>query len=153
MQVKKILRATTIQELQAIGCFLEVKHSLESELKVKLGVTGWKTLFDKITHLKNAVSKNKSTLLANCKNGTFIETKRKVAEVLQVELKARGWLELEQKIQNIVNVFCSNTFDPFAFYEKNKLLNFKYSSKLEGIEIETSNKKRTLKSVLAKYQR
>lgn len=153
MQVTKILTATTVKELQAVGSFREVKNNLENELKVKLGVVSWKALFDKIDQLQTSVLNNKSALLTKCDNGTFKERKKEISKLLGLTIKARGWRELTEKIHNIINTFHDNIFDPYVHYEAIKSSNFKHSSKLEGIYIEASNEKASLESVLAKYGR
>ena len=153
MQVTKILSATTVQELRSVGSYREVKRSLEGKLGIKLGVVGWESLFYKIKHLKKVVTRNKNILFDKCRSGVFKESKRDLEELLELKIKARGWQGLNKKIQDVVNIFCSNRFNPYEYYENKKSLNFKNSSRLEGIDLSFSNETVSLESVLAKYER
>lgn len=153
MKASTILRASDIQELRTLGSYYEVKSSLEEELGSKLGVTGWKPLFEKIHILKKTVISNKNYLSAICEGNSFKESKNKISKLLKLKIKARGWRELKSKIKKIVDTFCFSAFDPYEHYERTKLKKFINSSKLEGIEVQIPNEATSLEAVLAKYRR
>ena len=153
MQLSIILKVSNIIELKSLGSFYDVKNSLEKELDNKLGVTGWKSLFNKINGLKFAISANKSYLLNFQDNGSFKELRTNLSKLLDLKISARSYLDLKVKIEKLVNIFCSNVFDPYDYYEKTKLIKFKSSSKLEGINLEMPSASVSLESVLAKYKR
>lgn len=153
MDTNTILKASDIQELKALGSYLEVKRSFEGELDSKLGATGWKSFFDKVNSLKEVVSSNKDYLASICENNSFKESKNKISKLLNIKVKAKSWMELKRKIEIFIALFCANIFDPYDYYEKTKLEKFKNSSKLEGIDIQVPDETVLLESVLAKYQR
>jgi len=153
MDTNTILKASDIQELKALGSYLEVKRSFEEELNSKLGATGWASFFDKVNSLKEVVSSNKDYLASICDDNSFKESKNKMSKLLNIKVKAKSWIELKRKIEIFIALFCANIFDPYDYYEKTKLEKFKNSSKLEGIDIQVPDETVLLESVLAKYQR
>ena len=153
MKAQTIIEASDIHELKTLGSYHKVKKSIEGELGNKLGVTGWKSLFEKIKSLKEIIANNKEYLLAILNKKTFKESKAEISKILNLDINARSWSELEKKTNLIINVFCSGGLDPYEYYEKTKLKKFRNSSKLEGIDIEFPDENTTLESVLAKYRR
>ena len=152
MKLKDVLNAATVQELKSVGSFLEIKRGIEHELGTKLGVKSWKELFEKINHLKTVVPKNKVSFLKRNKNKKFNAVKNELTMILALKIKARGWCELNKKVHRIISFFCSSPFNPYEHYEKTKLSNFKHSSKLEGVDIDTSNEHMSLNKTLEKYR-
>jgi len=148
-----ILKASDIQELKLLGSYPEVKRSFEKELGSKLDAIGWELFFEKVNALKEVVCSNKDYLASICNENSFKESKNKISKLLNIKVKARGWSELKRKVEKFIMLFCPNAFDPYDYYEKTKLENFKNSSKLEGIEVQIPDETVSLKSVLAKYQR
>ncbi len=152
MKISVVLKANNIEELKLLGSYFEVKTHLEKELGIKLGVTGWSSLFDKVNLLNELIHLNKSYLLSICDESSFKESKEKISNIIKVEVRAKSSGELRNKVENLVLVFCNNAFDPYEYYEKTKLNKFKNSSKLEGIDIEISNENESLENILEKYK-
>ena len=50
--------------------------------------------------------------------------------------------QLKNDFDKLIIFFTLKKFDPYEEFEKSKALNFKYSSKLEGIDIQDSNQTR-----------
>ena len=153
MKAKTIVEASDISELKSLGSYLDVKNHLEEELGNKLGVTSWKSFFEKIQDLKDIIANNKEYLLTICSQKTFKESKNEVSIILKLEMKSKNLTELNLKIKSTISIFCSAVFDPYEYYEETKFRKFQNSSKLEGIDIEIPDKNTTLESVLAKYKR
>ncbi len=153
MKVSEVLKASTTDDLRKFGSYFELKNSFEQELNNKLEVNGWDSFFIKIKKLKNIVSSNKEALESACNKEDFKQSKQEVSDILTINVKAKSWTELKQKVDSFIFVFCSGIFDPYAHYEQTKLKKFKGSSKLEGIDIDISNEKPSLESVLKKYRR
>ena len=153
MQINAILNVSDLHELRSLGSYHDVKRSIEEELDNKLGVTGWESLLKKINMIRESISVNKDYLLFLCEQGSFKESKNKISKLLKIKIAARSWINLRKKVKNLINFFCSNAFDPYEHYERTKLIKFKNSSKLEGINIEIPNNSASLESVLAKYKR
>ena len=78
MKAQTILEASDIHELKTLGSYHKVKKSIEGELGNKLGVTGWKSLFEKIKSLKEIIANNKEYLLAILNKKTFKESKAEI---------------------------------------------------------------------------
>lgn len=153
MKARNVLLASNLDELRALGSYLEIKSSLEKEIDNKLGVRGWKSLFHKIQFLKESVLANKMFITRIDQGKSFKESKSDISKTLGINITAKGWEDFNRKLNLIVFVFYSESFDPHSYYEKTKLKKFKDSSKLEGIDIELSDKNTSLKSVLEKYKR
>lgn len=153
MKAKNILLASSLDELKALGSYLEIKSSLEKAIDNKLGVKGWESLFHKIQTLKESVSINRGLILKIDEEKSFEESKRCISKTLGINFTAKGWKDFNRKLNIFVSVFCSERFDPYAYYEKTKLKKFKDSSKLEGIIIDFSDKNASLESVLERYRR
>ena len=153
MKASNVLVTSNLDELKALGSYLEIKNSIEKEIDNNLGVKGWKSLFHKIQALKKSVLINKSLILKIKKEKSFKESKRDISKILGVNVTAKGWKDFNRKINLIISVFYSEPFDPYAYYEKTKLKKFKDSSKLEGIDIDFSDKNASLESVLERYRR
>lgn len=153
MKAKNILLASSLDELKALGSYLEIKNSLEKAIDNKLGVKSWDSLFHKIQTLKESVSINRGLILKIDKEKPFKESKRFISKILGINVTARGWKDFNRKLNILVSVFCSERFDPHAYYEKTKLKKFKDSSKLEGIIIDFSDKSTSLESVLERHRR
>lgn len=153
MKARNVLVASNLYDLRALGSYLEIKNSLEKEIDNKLGVKGWKSLFYKIQVLKESALINKSLILKENEVKSFKESKKAISKTLGINITARGWEDLNRKVNLIIAVFYSEPFDPYKYYEKTKLEKFKESSKLEGINIEFSDKNTSLESVLEKYRR
>ncbi|MDF1780867.1 MAG: DUF2559 family protein [Alcanivoracaceae bacterium] len=153
MKARNVLVASNLDELRALGSYLEIKNSLEKEIDNKLGVRGWKSLFHKIQFLKEYVLSKKILMTKMDQGKSFKESKSDISKELGINITAKGWQDFNRKLNLIIFVFYSESFDPHSYYEKTKLKKFKDSSKLEGINIELSDKNMTLESVLEKYKR
>ncbi|MBB1488764.1 YhfG family protein [Oceanospirillum sediminis] len=153
MKARSVLLASSLDELRGLGSYLEIKNSLEKEIDNKLGVRGWKSLFHKIQFIKESVLTNKIIITKMDQGKSFKESKSDISKALGINLTAKGWEDFNRKINLIISVFYSESFDPYSYYEKTKLKKFKDSSKLEGIDIELSDKSASLESVLEKYKR
>ncbi|WP_143269372.1 YhfG family protein [Mangrovitalea sediminis] len=153
MKASNVLVASSLDELRELGSYLEIKNCLEKEIDNKLGVKGWKSLFHKIHVLKESVINNKSLILKKDKVRSFEESKNYVSNTLGIHVTAKGWEELTRKLNLIIVVFCSEPFDPYAYYEKTKSKKFKDSSKLEGIDVDLPDKNTSLESVLERHRR
>lgn len=153
MKASNVLAVSNLDELKSLGSYIEIKNSLEKEIDNKLGAKGWKSLFHKIQSLKGSVPINKSLILEIDKGKSFKESKRDISKILGINVTAKGWKDFNRKLNLLISFFCSEPFDPHAYYEKTKLKKFKDSSKLEGINIELSDKNVSLESVLERYRR
>lgn len=153
MKISNILVASNLDELRELGSYLEIKNSLEKEIDNKLGVRGWKSLFHKVQVLKESVVVNKSLVTKIDKGKSFKKSKNDISKTLGINITAKSWQDLNRKLNLIIFVFYSEPFDPYSYYEKTKLKKFKDSSKLEGININYSDKNTSLESVLEKYKR
>ena len=153
MKIAKILSASNVNELKVLGSYLEIRRCLEVEIDNKLGVNGWESLFAKVQKIKKSASSKKDLLSAAFANKSFKEAKGEISRILQVKITAKNRDNLEKKVRQIISVFCVGIFNPYEHYEKTKLMKFKSSSRLEGIDIEIPSENESIESVLAKYRR
>ncbi|MDP8162538.1 DUF2559 family protein [Pasteurella skyensis] len=153
MKAQTILQVKNIEELQALGSYLEVKRCLENEIDIKLKIKGWSAFYQKILLLKKGIFLVKDNIDSIFKEKNFLETKRYFSEVLGIEVQARSWAILKLKLAKLVNLLISNSCDPYEYYEKTKLKKFQDSSRLEGINITFPSKSVRLENILAKYRR
>lgn len=153
METSKILNASDTTELKSYGSYLEIKNYFEEEIHNSLGVNDWDSFFRKIQQLKKCVSSNRDILIAACEKKSFSKSKKEVSDILNLRITARGWSELKRKVDLIIKTFCSETSDPYEYYERTKLKKFKNSSKLEGIDISYSDENASVESVVKKYKR
>ncbi|MEQ4921888.1 hypothetical protein [Proteus hauseri] len=153
MKAKVILKANSIEELQALGAYHELKKCIENELGTKLDVDEWNSFYKKISSIRTSINniKNHDNLIDRSKS--FSEAKVSISNIFQFDVKARSWRSLELRIQHLIHLFSINSFDPYEYYEKYKLKKFCDSSKLEGINIIIPDKSISLESVLKKYTR
>jgi len=148
-----VLHADNIDEFKNLGKYLELKSTIEENIDLKLGVNGWDSLFKRIKNLKTSLADNQSLLLLIYSQSTFREAKSKLTQLLGFKVKAKSRNQLKNKIDNLIKYFCQTVFDPYKRFEETKMKNFKNSSKLEGIEIETTNNFNSLESILAKHRK
>lgn len=152
MQVNAIVNVHDVEDLKSLGTYRELKNAIEAKIGSKLGVKGWNSLYEKIVFLKSAVSllEKESAIYEGKK---FSEAKTYLSKHLGINVKARGWKTLKTKVAALIQLFKSESFDPYAYYEKTKLKKFRDSSKLEGIVVDYPEKTTSLDSILAKYKR
>jgi|TARA_B110000240_G_C13437486_1_gene426537 hypothetical protein len=153
MKASVIMKASNVEDLKLLGSYRELKKCLEDELGTKLGINGWDSFYGKIISIKCAVVSLKKEIKSIYKDNMFLEAKSYLSKVLGIKVKARGWKTLKCKISVLMNLFVENSFDPYEYYEKNKLKKFRESSKLEGIVLDFPDASISLESILAKYQR
>ncbi|ENC6659157.1 hypothetical protein ABKY47_003666 [Aeromonas hydrophila] len=152
MRLSEIINVHDVEDLKSLGTYSELKNAIEANIGSKLGVKGWNSLYEKIVFLKSAVSLlEKETAIYEGRK--FSEAKTYLSKHLGINVKARGWKTLKTKVSVLIQLFKSDSFDPYAHYEKRKLKNFRDSSKLEGIVVDYPEKATSLDSILAKYKR
>ena len=152
MQIRTIVNVHDVEDLKSLGAYRVLKNAIEAEIGSKLGVKGWSSLYEKIVSLKSAVSLlGKETVIYEGRK--FSEVKTYLSKHLGINVKARGWKTLKAKVSALIQLFKSDSFDPYAYYEKTKLKKFRDSSKLEGIVVDYPEKATSLDSILAKYKR
>ncbi|SFJ13739.1 hypothetical protein [Nitrosomonas sp. Nm34] len=148
-----------IDDLKAIGTYIEVKIGIEEKIGVPLRVNGWSQLFNKIKSVSASINNNiekLSILLCEENNlkeiGQFYEAKKVISDIFSLQIKARSWRELKLKLKKISSAFKDGvTTDKHLLFEKNKIRNFINSSKLEGIQINEGLTSRSMADVLNKY--
>lgn len=148
-----ILKAKDLEELKSIGPYKYVRSTLEESIQANLKVNGWQSLYSKIQALELLVSSNKEVLKNTYNSGTFHQTRKLISEILQLQMKSKNRDELNKSIDILINNFSKIRFDPYKRFEETKIRNFKSSSRLEGINIETQNDSTSLESVLSKYRK
>lgn len=153
MKASELLTASSVDDLRELGSYLEIKRFLEEQVDNKLGVKGWKSLFDKIKYLEEIIQLHKEDLLFSYDEKPFKESRTEISKILKVKIKAKRWSDLKKKVDLFIIFFCTSVFDPYKHYERTKMKKFKDSSKLEGIDIEFGDEKNSLESVLTKYRR
>ncbi len=151
MKINTIFQAKNINDLKSLGSYYELKKHIENQLDVVLGVRGWESLFYKIIFLNKSILNNRNYLYEIYRENDLANSIKIINETLGVQIKATSLKDLENKITNLVSLL--GEYDPALRFEETKIKNFKNSSKLEGIDIESPNDSTSLESIIDKYKR
>ncbi len=149
----KILNATDLNELQSFGSYIDLKNIIENQLGLKLRVKGWDSLFWKIKQLSDIIAKNKNKFFELIESYPFNVAKLEISKLIGLKITAKNQTQLYTQLKNLTDCFCNLNFDPSQRFEKNKLMNFQSSSKLEGIDIYIPSNVSSLESIINKYKR
>ncbi len=149
-----------IETLKSLGSCADVKKLIKSEIGISFEVSNWEQLLKMIEQLSISVNKNSEMLvplIADSRNlkelGSFSNAKKVISELLRLKIKARSWDSLEKILNKVLPEFTNDDFAiKSALFEKNKIRNFIYSSKLEGIFIKDEPPQLKMKDVLEKYR-
>ena len=153
MKVNAILKANDTKDLKSLGAYCDVKSSFEKQIGLKLGVKGWDSFFVKVQELKLSVIRNRGDLNVIFESNSFRDVQSKILDILQLKVTATSQEDLKEKIEYLIKECNGEDFDPYKRFEETKMKNFKNSSRLEGIEIETPDESDTLEKIIAKYKR
>ncbi len=153
MNIQDLVKAKKVEDLKAFGGYFDTKNNLESQLGFKLGVNGWHSLHEKLYELRMAVKSNKDKIYHIYWTYPLDKSKEEISDILDVDLTVKDKEELKDRVDDLICFFYISSYDPYRKYEESKLKNFKNSSKLEGIDIDISNKNKCLSSILSKYKR
>ncbi|MBD2779520.1 hypothetical protein [Xenorhabdus szentirmaii] len=152
MKLNAIFKVKNVDELRSLGSYYETKRYIESELNIKLGVSGWNSLYDKISAINDFIRSFKKNITSIYEGKTFTESKKYISKILKIKIKTRSWNALEWTLTNIITLVKTKPFDPHEYYENNKMKKFCDSSRLEGIELTIPDESTSLQSVLEEYR-
>ena len=129
----------TLHSIKKYGSFIEMKKNLKNIFGFDVKARSWKALFEKLQNIKKIINNtDKSLFITN----SFLISKNKISEKLGIYSCADNLQQLKNDFDKLIIFFTLKKFDPYEEFEKSKALNFKYSSKLEGIDIQDSNQTR-----------
>ncbi len=137
----------TLDKLKEYGSFKEVTTILETHCGFNIQTKDWKHLFETLQSIEKILSRyDKDLFITN----NFGESKKIISEKLGLYSCADGFEQLNNDFDKLISFFIIKNFDPYEEFEKSKSVNFKYSSKLEGINIEDTNQ--SLNEIIKKYK-
>ena len=129
----------TLSNLKKYGSFVEVKKTIRDNCEFNMKTRSWEALFEKLQNIKIIVN-----------NKTLIVDKHKISKELGIDDYTNGTKQLSGSFDKLIIFFTIKSFDPYKEYEKRKVLDFKYSSRLEGIDIGDDTQARD--NILKKYK-
>ncbi|MCI4185419.1 hypothetical protein MRO89_05485 [Dickeya dianthicola] len=152
-RLHQILHTQDVNSLKSLGAYRELKYFIEEEMRLKLGGKSWDSLFIKITGIRSFFLNDKKDFFSDIEMMSFSEAKKKIENTTEVIFSAKNNKEIKEILDNISLLFNEVKFNPYKRYEETKIKNFKSSSKLEGIYINSNYNDDSLESVIARYKR
>jgi viroplasmin and RNaseH domain-containing protein len=145
-------KISSLESLMECGSYLSVKNSIESQIEFKLGVNGWKSLYEKVSNIICYFKSEDSDLNNIVMINKLPIAKSRLYEIFDIKIPAKSQSELSEKVTKLICLFKVSDISAYDKYERNKRRNFINSSKLEGITISNKSTKTPLEDILKKYK-
>lgn len=145
-------KINSLESLKDCGAYLPLKSYIEKKVGFKLGVKGWKDLYEKIRLIKIVFNKKKYLIDNALSKEELSSSRSELKNILNLNISARNKEDLNKKIDSLMSFFIKPKLSAYEKYEKNKRNNFISSSKLEGILINPESGNKSLDQILNKYR-
>ena len=145
-------KINSLESLKDYGAYLPLKNYIEKKIGFKLGVKGWKDLYEKIRLIIIIFNEKKDLIDNALSKEDLSSSKSELKNILNLNISAKNKKDLNKKIDSLMSFFIKPKLSAYEKYEKNKRNNFISSSKLEGIHINPESGNKSLDQVLNKYR-
>ncbi|KTC34773.1 hypothetical protein AO265_22775 [Pseudomonas sp. ABAC61] len=153
VSLQQIFQTAQVDDLKALGKFLEIKRFVEAQLYLKLGAKGWNSLLLKLKAIRALEKSSCEYEDYFCTTPSYPVARANAAKMIGFEITAKNWTELKDALHGISTCVTPRELDLHERFEKKKRKNFMNSSRLEGIEIPAFDEKLSLERILAKHGR
>ena len=153
MKLSKALQVREVGQLKQSGSFRGLKAGLEEQLHATLRANSWLALFERLSWLRERGHHVSEQALGLVNQQQYGAAKRQL-QALGLDLPSAAPEALEAVCLALKrHVLPDNRSDAYARFEKNKLRNFRHSSRLEGIELKAPDKDITVEDVVLRLKR
>ncbi len=153
VSLQQIFHTAQVDDLKALGKFLEIKRFVETQLYLKLGAKGWNSLLLRLQTIRALEKLSFDYEHYSRATNSYPVARANASKMIGFEITAKNWMELKDALHGISTCVTPRELDLHERFEKKKRKNFMHSSRLEGIEIPAFDEKLSLENILAKHGR